>query len=209
MSQTNPSMDFLQVWNLLAIAYPNYCREQSAETLAQTLKLYWQLLADLPIEQLKSAALRHVATSKFFPSVAELRDAAATLALTPAQTAVEAWGEVLAAMGDVRYYIYDDHYETPQFANPITNRLVRSMGWRDLCRSENAVADRARFTQAYEQLAARQRSEAALPETLQAGAHAPALSGPAAPTPQLPAEQPASHRITTLTSAIAASRRLA
>lgn len=203
---SNPSKDFLAVWNLLAIAYPNFCKEQQAETLAQTLRLYWQLLADLPIEHVKTAALRHISGSRFFPTVAELREAATVLTLAPAQTAVEAWGEVIAAMSNARYYIFEDHYETPEFANPITNRLVRSMGWKELCRSENAIADRARFTQAYEQLVARQRSEAALPDQLQAGAQAPALTAHDG-APQLPATN--AQRVNALTAALAGSRRMA
>lgn len=197
----NPSVEFVQVWNLLAIAYPNYCREQSAETLAQTLRLYWQLLADIPIERLKTAALRHISASKFFPAVSELRNAAVDLVQAPAQTAMEAWGEVLSAMGEARYYIFEDHYETPEFDNPITNRLVRSMGWKELCRSDNAIADRARFTQAYEQLVERQRSEAVFPEALQAGAQTPTL--PEAGRQQLMARQ-----FSDLTAAMVRSKRM-
>lgn len=203
MPVSDPSPEFVQVWNLLGIAYPNYCREQNAATLAQTLRLYWQLLADLPIEQIKCAALRHIAANRFFPSVAELREAATALAQLPRQSAVEAWGEVLSAFADSRYYCFEDHVNVPQFDNPITNRLIQSMGWRELCASDNVIADRARFIQSYEQLAARERSEASIPVTLQAGAQAPQLSGDNGHAPQLP-----SRSIGDVTAAITRARRM-
>lgn len=49
------------------------------------------------------------------------------------------------------------------------------MGWRELSRSENAIADRARFIDAYNQLVAREQNEAPLSESLRAGAARPAL----------------------------------
>lgn len=188
--------EFAQVWGVLALAYPNWARERDAAALKETLRLYWQLLSDIPMEQLKQAALRHIAASRFFPTVAELRESTATLLQAPAQTALEAWGEVTGAMSDARYYVYADHCNVPEFANPITNRLVASMGWRNLCNSDNVIADRARFTAAYDTLVQRQQSEAALPDMLQAGAAAQ------------PQQLTGAERVKQLTGGIASARRL-
>jgi hypothetical protein len=165
--------EFLQVWNVLDRSYPRFCQEQGAENMLQTLRLYYQLLSDLPIEQIKAAVLRHVSCSKWFPTVAELREASTVLSAAPLPSAIEAWGEVLDAMAGIEGYCFADHVTVPRFANPITARLVDAMGWRALCGSENGIADRARFIESYEQLAARNEREQRLPAQLQAGAHAP------------------------------------
>ena len=46
------------------------------------------------------------------------------------------------------------------FDNPITTQVVEQLGWRYLCLSENPVADRAHFVQAYQALAERERISA-------------------------------------------------
>lgn len=162
--------EFLQVWNVLDRSYPRFCQEQGAENMLQTLRVYHQLLSDLPIEQVKAAVLRHVSSSKWFPAVAELRESATALSIAPLPSAIEAWGEVTNAMAGIDGYCYTDHVNVPQFTNPITARLVESMGWRALCLSENGIADRARFIESYEQLTARNEQEQRLPAQLQAGA---------------------------------------
>lgn len=169
MSEAIPT-EFMQVWNVIGMAYTNHAKEIGAEAMAQTMRLYWRLLKDVPIEALQQAALRHIASSKWFPQIAELRAAAFVLEAAEQQTAIEAWGEVTAAMSNTDYYCYIDHCRVPVFANPVTNRLVDSMGWRNLCHSEDGTADRARFIQAYDQLEARQRNEGALPFALRIGA---------------------------------------
>ena len=52
----------------------------------------------------------------------------------PAQAAIEAWGTVTAAMASARYYRYaDGFHEFPQFADPVTQRVVDALGWGNLC----------------------------------------------------------------------------
>lgn len=165
-------IEFLQVWNVLDRSYPYFCKEQGAENMLATLHLYYQLLSDLPIAQVKAAVLRHVSSSKWFPTVAELRESATALSAAPLPSAIEAWGEVTAAMAGIEGYCFADHVNVPQFANPITARLVAAMGWRQLCLSENGIADRARFIESYEQLVARNEREQRLPAQLQAGSRA-------------------------------------
>jgi len=178
MSEDIPD-GFLKMWSVLGLAYPSFAKENNAEAIGQTLRLYWRLLKDVPVESLQQAALRHIASSKWFPQIAELRAAAFVLDAPEQQTAIEAWGEVTAAMSNTDYYCYIDHCRVPVFGNPITNRLVDSMGWRNLCHSEDGTADRARFVQAYDQLEARQRNEGALPFALRIGArqNVPQLEG--------------------------------
>ena len=180
--------EFAQIWYMLGMAYPNFAKESGAEQMAQTGALYWELLHDLPLDNLKAAVLRHTSASKWFPTIAELREAAAALVQLPQRSGLDAWGDVVNAMADTRYYTgyTDGCHEYPVFDDPITQSLVKSLGWVDLCRSENPIADRARFIDAYNVRANAARGEVSLPTLLRAGAQRQAALGTVEPQKVLP-----------------------
>ena len=122
------------------------------------------------------AALQLVATrSEFFPTPALVLAAAQELTTAPQRTGADAWGDVVAAIAKHGVYhppggvqvlaVAGDVWD---FDDPIVAKLVRAFGWRDLCMSENAVADRARFIPAYEQEQQREREQARLTPALAA-----------------------------------------
>lgn len=85
----------------------------------------------------------------------------------------DAWGDVLREVGRT------GRYRRPQFSDAVTARVVDRLGWVELCDSENTVADRARFVELYDKLAAEHVSDRAV-ATLH-GVARPALpSSPAA-----------------------------
>lgn len=59
--------------------------------------------------------------------------------------AAEAWADVEAQI------LATGYIGSPQFANPITAAVVRSMGWRNLCASEQPWVERAQFMRMYDQ----------------------------------------------------------
>lgn len=124
-----------------------------------TLSVYERMLVDIPIDVLQAAAIRHVATSRFFPTVAELRDGA--LVANVGHTVADA-GEAWQVVRDAMLSGLTSPDVTPEFA-PLTRRTVDAMGWRELCASENQVADRAHFMQIYERLRQRQAQDDAWP----------------------------------------------
>ena len=137
---------------VVSAAYPNF------DLKPETVKVYLKLLADLPDELLEEASLAHIAQSTFFPTVAELRTAAFELVerQNPLPAGLEAWSEVEDQIQRVGYI------GQPVFQHPLTAQLVNAMGWQNLCRSENQVADRAHFLTAYEQLLNRERKRQCL-----------------------------------------------
>jgi hypothetical protein len=143
-------IETLRVLKILGDVYPSYQLSSSA------IEVYVRLLADIPGLVLEQAALDHISRSTFFPSIAELRSAAFSIidASDPVPTEYEAWSEVQAEIHRV------GHCLPPQFENPITSQVVEQLGWCYLCLSENPVADRAHFVQAYQALAERQRNSA-------------------------------------------------
>lgn len=62
----------------------------------------------------------------------------------------EAWESVQKAIRGV------GSYGTPKFKNDLTATVVRRMGWKELCASENPGNDLARFRDIYNDLVARE-----------------------------------------------------
>jgi hypothetical protein len=148
--QMATEIDTLRVLKILGDVFPSFKLSSSA------IEVYVRLLADIPGLVLEQSALDHISRSTFFPSIAELRTAAFSIieAAHPIPTEYEAWSEVRSEIQRVGYG------NPPQFDNPLTAQVVEQLGWRYLCLSENPVADRAHFVQAYQVLAERERDSA-------------------------------------------------
>lgn len=145
--------NFRKAWALLTAAYPQAPQATNRETAA----LYARTLADLPADLLEAAVLSAIGACKFFPTVAELRD----LAFSAVERAgnlpapSEAWGDVMDAVSAIGYY------RTPNWKVEAIAEAVRAIGgWEMLCQSENSVADRARFIEAYGAIVQRARTDA-------------------------------------------------
>ena len=143
-------IEVLRVLKILGDVYPSYKLSSSA------IEVYVRLLADIPGTVLEQSALDHISRSTFFPSIAELRTAAFSVidAADPIPTEYEAWSQVQAEIHRA------GHCNHPQLDNPIATQVVEQLGWRTLCLSENPVADRSHFVQAYQALAERERNSA-------------------------------------------------
>lgn len=140
-------MNIAAILKQLFAAYPN------AQATKETIAVYMRLLADIPPEALQVAVDQAIATSKFLPTVAELRDTLHGLTAIGQPSWGEAWETVQREMRRI------GSYGVPQFADPLTAAVVRSMGWKTLCASENQATDRAQFRDMYTALAARREGE--------------------------------------------------
>jgi hypothetical protein len=127
-------------------AYPN------AKTSASTSAIYETMLSDLDESTARAAVARLIATSKWMPTVAEIREAATEQSIGPARSGADAWLDVVSEIRRVGVY------SAPSFDDALTADIVRRWGWRALCDSTNDVADRSRFIETYDGLARQARS---------------------------------------------------
>ncbi len=127
----------------------------------ETIAIYVRLLSSIPDDELQAVVDQCIVEYKFLPTVSEIFDVHRTLTATLNQlSAGEAWGQV-------RKSIRRWHLGKPDFDDPLVEKAVGIMGWNDLCKSENQVADRARFLQIYAQLQERDdRDRKLLPSSL-------------------------------------------
>ena len=144
-----PTKELFKTMAVLGAAYPNF------EVQETTGEVYFKLLEDIPAETLERAALEHIARSKFFPTIAELRQAAFDLleASSPLPEGHEAWQAVLAEVERV------GHAGSPEFDSPLIAKAVGTLGWRTICLSDNVAVERAHFMQVYSGLVAKERDQ--------------------------------------------------
>lgn len=139
-------------WKALLSAFPNN------KVDAGTAAIYAATLQDIDGEILNAGVLDCITRCKFFPTVAEIREAAFSVssARIAQPTALEAWGHVKAMVGDFGYYRVPD---VSDFADHTAGETILTLGWRDFCMSESddEMSWRARFCDLYDAKCQRER----------------------------------------------------
>ena len=148
-----------QIIGVMAHAYPRF------ELSTNTMKLYGEMLSNIPVEILEAAARQIMVQSKFFPSIAEWREMAHNLMIGTHNipSAFEAWQDAIHQVhrcGD--YYRYQVITHEPEYSHPLVKKAVEIIGYRNLLESDNTVADRAHFFRIYESLLDRAEDEVRL-----------------------------------------------
>lgn len=133
-----------RVLALLATAFPRF------ELKKDTVSVYTQLLADLPTNLLEAAALRCATDLTFFPSVHELREAAVSLEAEAVglPEVWEAWDNFVQVL-KADYWMSGGKTIPGLFRHPLVEQTARRLGWPGCFPTDNLIADRAHFTQAY------------------------------------------------------------
>lgn len=141
----------------LMAAYPN------GQATRETVAVYDRLLADIPPADLQTVIDQCIAECKFLPTVAEIRERWHALTSNLGRlSATDAWGMVKAEIRRV------GSWGTPTFDDPLIAKVVRNMGWLELCASESPEGvDRAQFERAYNELVARgEQVQKLLPQSI-------------------------------------------
>lgn len=138
-------MDKAQTLKALALLQLAYPQDMSKDRL----KLYVEMLKDIPPELLAVAVTYCINNCTFPPSIAELRKAAQKGSDTAKDdTAADAWGRVQKAIASVGYTGRPDLSDDPVLA-----KVVKQFGWPEICKTpaDDTAILRAQFRKAYEQ----------------------------------------------------------
>lgn len=148
---------------MVAAALQTYYPRENLLSTKQALELWFAQLQDIPYEVAEMALNRWVATEKWPPTIADIREQAANIAAGDLEDWGEGWRQVVSAIG---VYGYCNPQEALDSMDEITRECVRRLGWMELCMSENATADRANFRAMYEALKERKKKERQTPEAI-------------------------------------------
>lgn len=148
--------EFDKIRAALKSAYPgfNICPDVYA------IRLWYRSLKDLDYKLCETALLEIFATQKYPPAISDIREKCAECMMGSLPDAGEAWGEVQKA---IRKYGSYNEPDAMRALSDTTRQAVKRMGFRELCMSDNAVADRAHFMKIFDAIAKREIQSAQVP----------------------------------------------
>lgn len=129
----------------------------------RAMELWYAQLQDIPYEVAEASLNKWVATNRFSPSIAEIREMAAEITMGEEPDWGDAWEKVKRA---ISLYGYNRQEEAMASLDDTTREAVRRVGWYDICMSETPGVERASFRDIYKNLSDRKRKEAQLPQGL-------------------------------------------
>lgn len=144
-----------QEFAMLAAAMRTYYSKENLLPNQQAMELWYQELKDIPYQAAEVALRKWVATNKWSPSIAEIREMSAEIVYGDIPDWGNGWKQVTDAMRNFGR-------ERPKSAyasmDAITAEAAQQLGaWWNLCVSENQDAARANFRMHYEAIAKRER----------------------------------------------------
>lgn len=128
------------------------------------INVWYGFLKDIDYRTMKVAVSEHIATNRFAPSISELRELASGVLSEQIVPWDMAWGNVLRA---VRKYGTYQETEAMESLDGITAAIVRRMGFKNICLSENIEVERANFRMAYEAEAKSRKRGSMVPLSVQ------------------------------------------
>lgn len=154
-----------QEFAVFASALRTYYPKEKLLPNEQAMALWFQQLQDIPFKVAEVTLNKWVATNKWSPSIADIREQATEMTQGSVKDWGEAWREVLNA---VHAYGSYQQAEAMESLDELTRQAVKRIGYMSICMSENIATERANFRMVYEQLQQRQKQDAQLPPRLKA-----------------------------------------
>lgn len=149
--------EVIELVGLCSVNYRNFPEVGKEELL---VSLWTTMLEDVSFQVAQLAVQKHMSESVYPPTVADIRAKISDISAPQGLTAMEAWGSVIKSIQQYGSY---REAEAIQSLDPLVQKVVRLLGFRNLCMSENEMADRAHFTKAYDTIVNRDRTESLMP----------------------------------------------
>lgn len=139
-----------------AMAMKTYYPRENLLPNNQAMELWFRQLQDIPFVIAEASLNKWVATNKWSPSIADIREMAASVKNGEVPDWGEGWEQVLRAIRKFGSY---REGEALASMDDLTRRCVERLGFRNICMSENINTDRANFRDIYKTLAERQQKD--------------------------------------------------
>lgn len=139
-------------------AQPTFIPDQDA------FNMWFALMGDLPYDVCNVSIQKYMLTNKFPPTVAEIREMAAGVVNGDPLTWGESWERALNA---VRRYGSYNKAEALNSLDSLTRKCVESIGYMELCMSENIMVERAHFQKIFDVYQRREQTDRQMPLQLQ------------------------------------------
>lgn len=148
---------------LFAMALKTYYPRENLIPNDKAMELWFRQLQDLDYKTAEIALNKWVATNKWSPSIAEIREKAAEITQGEAPDWGEAWEKVLTAIS--RFGSYEPG-KAMESLDDLTREAVKRIGFINICMSENISVERASFRMIYKNMVERRKQDAQIPGPL-------------------------------------------
>lgn len=136
---------------LLKASYPNALNNISKEDLKTMIKVWYEDFKDVPKDDFLEIINNVRYTSKYFPSIAEIKERLAKRKLEDVPSAEDEWLEVKKAVSKYGYY---QEIEAMKSLNPYTAKIVSYIGFQRICMAtqEEQTWNKKEFIEEYNAL---------------------------------------------------------
>lgn len=122
--------------------------------------MWFEMLNDLEYRTAGLAIKSYMATGKFPPTIADIREKCSEVSQRRTESWDEAWGAVLMA---IRKYGYPREGEALESLSERTRHVVKRFGWQNMCASEKIEVERSNFRDAYNAESKRDKVDGVIP----------------------------------------------
>jgi hypothetical protein len=155
-------MNRKEIINLLGIATANFPNLQTKD-MQPTAVLWEKALKDIDYMTAEKALIKVLSTSRFFPTIADIREAASQITNPRVMDAIEAWGLIVRAIRMFGMYRQKEGLESlPVDVRAMAERFT----WRELCLNENPDTLRAQFRMAWDTQSKRETEMRQIPRNI-------------------------------------------
>lgn len=137
--------DFIKGIEYLIAIYPEMEKQFNNQT---TQRVWFELLGDIDGRTLLLAIKTYASTEKFAPKPSQIREMA-LIATKETKDWTEGWHLVIRSIGKFGYYRESEALKWIAENDKIAAEAIRRLGYKNLCLSEDQIAIRANFRQAY------------------------------------------------------------
>lgn len=127
-----------------------------------SIKVWFKFLEDLPCDLATLAVQKYIATNKYPPTIADIRETVANMMVGSPDWS-ESWKQVMKL---ISLYGLPNEAKAYEAMDDTTREAVKRLGWKNLCMSQNQTADRANYRMVYEAVIKDQKASLSLPDNL-------------------------------------------
>lgn len=148
---------------ILTSAIRTYYPRENILPNEQAMELWYDELKDIPYNAAQLAIKAWVSKSKWSPSIADIREEVGSFTRENTRTVGEAWGDVLRAVKRFGRYCEAEALDT---MDDLTAKVVKQIGFDNICNSENIANERSSFLKIYQIEEKREKERAQMPDKL-------------------------------------------
>lgn len=126
-----------------------------------SMDFWYTMLKDIEYKVAENAVMEYICTNTYPPNIAEIRKLCTERCKKLVLSFDEAWGTVQKAISTYGWYHPQQAFE---IMDELTLTIVKNIGWRNICMSENPDVTRANFRMAYEEKAKKKRKQCQVPK---------------------------------------------